>query len=70
MLPATTSLGYTEAEVKADAYLCFKENLYTAPASVTGLPSVVAKGVQLMGDAFSEDALLALAADLEKEETK
>ena len=70
VLPATTTLGYTEAEVKADAYLCFKENLYTAPASITGLPAVVTKGVQLLGDAFSEDALLALAAALEKEGTK
>ncbi|MBO5653854.1 MAG: hypothetical protein J6S44_06535 [Clostridia bacterium] len=70
LLPATTSLGYTEAEVKADAYLCFKENVYTAPASITGLPTVVTKGVQLLGDAFSEDGLLALAAALEKEGTK
>ena len=70
LLPATTSLGYTEAEVKADPYLCFKENLYTALASVTGLPSVVTGGAQLVGPAFAEDTLLTLAALAEKEETK
>lgn len=70
LLPATTSAGYTEAQVKADAYLCFKENLYTAPASITGLPCVVTGGAQLLGPAFAEDALLDLAALLEKEGTK
>ncbi len=67
LLPATSTVGYTEAEVKSDLYLCFKENLYTAPASITGLPCVVTRGVQLVGDAFAEDALLDLAAALEKE---
>lgn len=67
LLPASSTLGYTEADVKADPYLCFKENLYTAPASITGLPCVVMGGVQLLGDAFAEDALLALAAKVEKE---
>lgn len=45
----------------------FEENLYTAPASVTGLPAVIAGGVQLMGPAFSDGTLLALAECLTKE---
>ena len=52
--------AYADA-VKADKYLCFKENFYTAPASITGLPAVVTGGVQLVGRAFSEAALLDLA---------
>ena len=70
LLPATTSLGYDEAEVKANPYLCFEENLYTAPASITGLPCVVTGGAQLIGSSFAEDALLDLATLLEKEGTK
>ena len=61
MMPACSSMSYTEEAVKADKYLCFKENFYTAPASITGLPAVVTGGVQLVGRAFSEAALLDLA---------
>ncbi len=61
MMPACSSMTYTEDAVKADKYLCFKENFYTAPASITGLPAVVTGGVQLVGRAFSEAALLDLA---------
>ena len=61
LLPACSKMQY------ADTDSAFEENLYTAPASVTGLPAVVVKGVQLMGPAFSDGSLLALAALLEKE---
>ncbi len=70
LLPAASSLGYTEEQVKENPYLCFAENVYTAPASVTGLPTVVAGGVQLLGPAFSEGVLLDAAALVAKEETK
>ena len=67
LMPACSTLTYTEADVKANKYLVFEENFYTAPASVTGLPAVVAGGVQLVGKAFSELALLDLAKKCEKE---
>lgn len=57
ILPATSKTSYTLEDVKDRSY---DENLYTAPASVTGLPAVVANGVQLVGPAFSETALLEL----------
>ncbi len=62
LLPAVSAMAYTRAAVEADRYLPYEENVYTAPASVTGLPAVVAGGVQLVGDAFSEELLLDLAA--------
>ena len=65
--PVASKAAYTEAELAADRTLPFRENRYTAPASITGLPSVVTKGVALVGPAFSEGALLDLAALLEKE---
>jgi aspartyl-tRNA(Asn)/glutamyl-tRNA(Gln) amidotransferase subunit A len=61
LLPAVSKMAYTESDC------AFAENLYTAPASITGLPAVVVGGVQLMGPAFSDGALLALANTLEKE---
>ena len=61
LLPAVSKSAYT-AEDSA-----FAENKYTAPASVTGLPAVVADGVQLMGPAFSDGTLLGLAEILAKE---
>jgi aspartyl-tRNA(Asn)/glutamyl-tRNA(Gln) amidotransferase subunit A len=68
LLPVCSKSAYTEADVAEDKYLCFSENLYTAPASITGLPSVVVGGVALMGKAFSEQALLAVAALYEEVE--
>lgn len=57
LAPVCSKAAYTENDVAADKYIAFKENLYTAPASITGLPTVVAGGVQLIGKAFSENAL-------------
>ena len=67
LLPATSKDAYTVADVAADPTLTYTENRYTAPASVTGLPSVVFGGAALVGPAFSEGALLALAERYEKE---
>lgn len=67
LMPACSTMSYTEADVKANKYLVFEENFYTAPASITGLPAVVCNGVQLVGPAFSELSLLDLAAKCAKE---
>ena len=61
LLPACSKMSYTEADS------AFAENKYTAPASITGLPAVAVAGVQVMGPAFSDGALLELAALLTKE---
>ncbi len=61
IMPATSALEYKKADVENDKYLSYKENFYTAPASITGLPAVVAEGVQLVGNAFCEDLLLDFA---------
>ncbi len=64
MIPACSKAFYTEDDIKADKYISYKENFYTAPASITGLPAVVVSGVQLIGCAFSENALLELASKI------
>ena len=68
LLPACGKASYTMDDVKADKYLSFEEALYTAPASLTGMPAVVVGGVQLIGKAFSDLALLDMAATFEKED--
>ncbi len=67
LLPASSTLSYTEATVVENKHVAFEENLYTAPASITGLPAVVTGGVQLIGRSFSENALLDVAKILTKE---
>lgn len=66
LLPACSAQSY--AQENLDPYFAFRENLYTAPASITGMPAVVVGGVQLMGPAFSEGSLLDLAQAYGKEE--
>ena len=61
LLPATSALSYDRALVVSDKYLPYRENFFTAPASITGFPAVVAGGVQFVGNAFSEELLLDLA---------
>ena len=58
MLPASSKKTFTKADTDANKYLSFDENLYTAPATITGLPAVVGGGVQLIGKAFSDSALM------------
>ena len=67
LMPACSKAAYTEADIANAPYVAFEENKFTAPASISGLPAVVAGGVQLMGKAFSENTLLALAEMLCKE---
>lgn len=67
LLPACSKLAYTEEDIKSDKYIAFEENQFTAPASITGLPVVVAGSVQLIGNKFSENMLFETAKVIAKE---
>lgn len=67
LLPVSSKTAYTKADTEANVYIAYDESLYTAPASITGLPRAVVDGVQLIGKAFSENSLLDLAAKVRKE---
>lgn len=67
LIPVCSTYEYTNELLSKKPRLAFDENFYTAPASISGLPAVVVKGVQLVGPAFSENALLDVATTLEKE---
>ncbi len=62
LMPAVSCQKYTDLGATA----AFEENLFTAPASITGLPAVVVGGVQLVGAAFSDNTLLSVAAKYEE----
>ncbi len=64
IMPAVSVMEYNDASEDAS----FEENLYTAPASITGLPAIVSGGVQLMGKAFSENLLTEYAKMIERGE--
>lgn len=68
LLPACSARSYDQDAVKENKYLAFQENVFTAPASISGLPVVVVGGIQLMGPAFSEYRLLDLAQAYGKED--
>lgn len=66
IMPACSKLTYTEDFINSDKDLAFKENFYTAPASICGLPTVVCGGNQLIGAHLSDFSLLSLAKIFEK----
>lgn len=67
LIPACSALTYSASQVKENKYMAFEENKFTAPASIVGLPVVTVGSMQLIGKAFSENALLDAAELLEKE---
>lgn len=60
LMPAVSKMEYNADENK---HFVFEENFYTAPASITGLPVVVAGGVQMVGSAYSENKLFKIAKE-------
>ncbi len=67
IMPACSKTSYTVTDTNENRYISYDENVFTAPASISGLPSLVVGGVQLMGKAFSEKALFDTAKIWEKE---
>ena len=61
LLPTCSQMVYTQEQISADKYIAFEENRYTAPATLAGLPALVAGGVQVIGSVNAEHALLDVA---------
>ncbi len=68
LMPAYSKAEFEGYPIEEAFEKVFDESRYTATASITGMPAVVSKGVQLVGDYFCDGKLLALAKALEKEE--
>ena len=68
LTPASSKMDYKSYEVLESFDKVFEESIFTAVASITGLPAMVTKGVQLVSDSFKESVLLSIAHSVEKEE--
>ena len=66
LAPACSKKSYEKAELSPITSV-YEESVYTALASVTGIPAVVTGGVQLIADNFNESLLLSAAAKTEVE---
>ena len=68
LMPAYSTADFETYDITDAFAKVFEESVFTAPASITGMPTVVSSGVQLVGDYFCDGKLLSLAKVLEKEE--
>lgn len=67
LTPACSKSEYEAYDVKDAFGKVFEESVFTAVPNLIGIPALVTKGVQLMGNHFSESTLLSLANSVEKE---
>lgn len=67
LMPTCSKLSYKPYDTKDAFSKVFEESLYTAVASITGLPAIVSGSVQLVADSFKESTLLSIANSVEKE---
>lgn len=68
LTPVSSKTEYKSYDVLEAFDKVFEESIFTAVPSITGLPAVVTKGVQLIADSFKESVLLSIADSVEKEE--
>lgn len=68
LTPACSRISYEPYDALEAFEKVFEESLYTAVASITGMPAMVTKGVQLMADSHKENILLSIAHSVEKME--
>lgn len=68
LTPVSSKMNYHSYDVLESFDKVFEESVFTAVASITGLPAIVTKGVQLVSDSFRESTLLSIAHNVEKEE--
>lgn len=66
--PACSKLSYSEYDILESFDKAYGESLFTAPASIIGLPAMVTKGVQLIADSMNESVLLSIANKSESKE--
>lgn len=66
--PACGKTSYEKYDLNDAFAKVYKESVFTAIPSITGLPAMVSGGVQLIADSFKESTLLSIAHSVEKEE--
>lgn len=65
LAPVCSQTAYAPYDV-ADAFeKVYEESVFTAIPSITGMPAMVTKGVQLIADSYKESVLLSIAKSVE-----
>lgn len=65
LAPACGKTSYQTYDILEAFKKVFEESLYTAIPSITGMPAVVTKGIQLIADSYKESVLLSIAHTVE-----
>ena len=66
LAPACSKGEYEAYDISEAFGKVFSENVFCSVANLTGAPALVSGGVQLIGKAFGESALLSLAGSVER----
>lgn len=69
VLPACSATVYTPENMQKRGFTAFNENFYTSLASLCGLPAITVHGFQIVGNTFSDLALLDFAENVESLDT-
>ncbi len=65
LAPACSQTGYKPYNTLEAFEKVFEESVFTAIPSITGMPAMVTKGVQLIADSYKESVLLSIAKSVE-----
>lgn len=65
LAPACSQTEYKSYDALEAFGKVFEESLFTAVPSITGIPAMVTKGVQLIADSYKESVLLSIAKSVE-----
>ena len=65
LAPACSQTAYKPYDVLEAFEKVYAESLFTAIPSITGMPAMVTKGVQLIADSYKESVLLSIAKSVE-----
>ncbi|MBQ3007715.1 MAG: hypothetical protein IJD78_09160 [Clostridia bacterium] len=65
LAPACSQTAYAPYDASDAFEKVYEESLFTAIPSITGIPAMVTKGVQLISDSYKESVLLSIAKSVE-----
>ena len=65
LTPVCSQTSYKPYDALEAFSKVYEESLYTAIPSITGMPAMVTKGVQLISDSYKESVLLSIAKSVE-----
>lgn len=65
LAPACANAEYKAYDILDSFEKVFEESVFTAIPSITGLPAMVTKGVQLIADSYKDNVLLSIADSVE-----